>query len=528
MSPNGDDDEYDDERAVHRNGAMGSSLRAFGLSLQKDNYLRHPYHRLDGGGGDDDVANGADGEGDDCGDVELGAAGARGGGGGGGGRRGGGIDPSSTEDSEDYDGNGDLHPLLSSPDEGDDDDEDHFAHAAAAAAAGGGGNGGRAPHGRRSQQPRVYPWRWIQLTYLSLLALLSDWVCFSTASVPRSFASAYPGRTSEGLIDLFLLTNVLGCVVVTDAVSRFGLRRCIRAMSALMMVGCWLRAGLGMLTVVCDLLGARRIASISSFLDNAVRDVDGRPVYGLPTYPYMAAGTILVGFAQPFFQCTPPLLSATWFASNERATSSAIALNFNQVGIAAALVVGGWMVDGEGLEYNERRDGDENNGQDYSVIDHYRRTDEDGIDPVFAGVTMMTRTMTGGNVDDGKASSSSSSSYQEGDDDGLVRYLSLVAMLSTILCVGTCRHFRDAPPVPPSASEMGKANIHGSPTPFYVSVRGFLRKRGGFGRPLVAFVYSIAITNVVGAFIEEVRCCIFLLIVVVFSVACCWRTIRRN
>ena len=299
-------------------------------------------------------------------------------------------------------------------------------------------------------------------------------------------------------------------------------------MSALMMVGCWLRAGLGMLTVVCDLLGARRIASISSFLDNAVRDVDGRPVYGLPTYPYMAAGTILVGFAQPFFQCTPPLLSATWFASNERATSSAIALNFNQVGIAAALVVGGWMVDGEGLEYNERRDGDENNGQDYSVIDHYRRTDEDGIDPVFAGVTMMTRTMTGGNVDDGKASSSSSSSYQEGDDDGLVRYLSLVAMLSTILCVGTCRHFRDAPPVPPSASEMGKANIHGSPTPFYVSVRGFLRKRGGFGRPLVAFVYSIAITNVVGAFIEEVRCCIFLLIVVVFSVACCWRTIRRN
>ena len=39
--------------------------------------------------------------------------------------------------------------------------------------------------------------------------------------------------------------------------------------------------------------------------------------------------------------------------------------------------------------------------------------------------------------------------------------------------------------------------------PFRVSVGGFFRKRG-FGRPLAAFVFSIAVTNVVGAFIEEV------------------------
>lgn len=91
-----------------------------------------------------------------------------------------------------------------------------------------------------------------------------------------------------------------------------------------------------------------------------------RPPATPPDHPYMATGTILVGIAQPFFQCTPPLLGctppllgATWFASNERATSSAIALNFYQVGIAAALVVGGWMgrwmVDGEGLEYETTR-----------------------------------------------------------------------------------------------------------------------------------------------------------------------------
>lgn len=37
------------------------------------------------------------------------------------------------------------------------------------------------------------------------------------------------------------------------------------------------------------------------------------------------------------------MLSATWFAADERATSTAIALNFNQIGIATAFLVGGGM-----------------------------------------------------------------------------------------------------------------------------------------------------------------------------------------
>jgi hypothetical protein len=46
-------------------------------------------------------------------------------------------------------------------------------------------------------------------------------------------------------------------------------------------------------------------------------------------------------------------------------------------------------------------------------------------------------------------------------------------------------------------------NNHASPTLFNNSVRGFLQKRG-FGRRLAAFAYYIAITNVMGAFVEEV------------------------
>ena len=93
-----------------------------------------------------------------------------------------------------------------------------------------------------------------------------------------------------------------------------------------------------------------------------------------------------------------------------------------------------------------------------------------------------------------------------------MRYLALVAALSTVLCAGTCAHFRDSPPTSPSASEMGRAAGGGgnggrhasAAVPFVRSVGGFLRRGGGFGRPLAAFVFSIAVTNVMGAFIEEV------------------------
>jgi FLVCR family feline leukemia virus subgroup C receptor-related protein len=63
----------------------------------------------------------------------------------------------------------------------------------------------------------------------------------------------------------------------------------------------------------------------------------------MPGYGFEMAGTVLVGIAQPFFQCSPPLLSATWFGSSERALATATAINFNQVGIASAFIVGGLM-----------------------------------------------------------------------------------------------------------------------------------------------------------------------------------------
>ena len=163
-------------------------------------------------------------------------------------------------------------------------------------------------------KPRVYPQRWVQLAYLSLLALLSDWVCFSVAAAPSTFESSFD-HSAASIIDIFLFTNVATSFLVTDFISNFGLQRMIQAAAVLMTTGCWLRSGIGFLP--------------------------GQD--GLVDYPFLVAGTVLVGIAQPFFQCTPPLLSAMWFANNERSTSTAIALNFNQIGIATAFLVGGAM-----------------------------------------------------------------------------------------------------------------------------------------------------------------------------------------
>lgn len=164
---------------------------------------------------------------------------------------------------------------------------------------------------------RVYPQRWIQLAYLSILALMSDWICFSVAAAPDTYQNSF-GHSAASLIDMFLFMNVASCFVVTDVVDKFGMKRSISGAALLMTLGCWLRSGVSFISM-------------------------GGAADSLVPYPVLVIGTLMVGAAQPFFQCTPPLLSAQWFASSERATSTAVALNFNQIGIATAFLVGGAM-----------------------------------------------------------------------------------------------------------------------------------------------------------------------------------------
>ena len=80
---------------------------------------------------------------------------------------------------------------------------------------------------------------------------------------------------------------------------------------------------------------------------------------GLPPFPLLSvssmqsgvygtralySGFFFVGFAQPLFQCTPSLLSASWFPEEERTLATSIALNSNQLGIGLAFIVGALYV----------------------------------------------------------------------------------------------------------------------------------------------------------------------------------------
>jgi hypothetical protein len=200
--------------------------------------------------------------------------------------------------------------------------------------------------------PKVYPQRWVQLGYLSILALLSDWICFSVAAAPDMFEQTW-GHSAASLIDIFLFTNVASCFLVTDVVAKYGLQTAIQGAGILMALGCWFRSGAGFLLPAAQAFGWEDWVSSSSSLMVATTTATDNAAAAalLMPYPLVVIGTVMVGAAQPFFQCTPPLLSAQWFGSDERATSTAIALNFNQVGIATAFLVGGAMANSAaGLE----------------------------------------------------------------------------------------------------------------------------------------------------------------------------------
>uniref|UniRef100_A0A7S1QE27 Major facilitator superfamily (MFS) profile domain-containing protein n=1 Tax=Alexandrium catenella TaxID=2925 RepID=A0A7S1QE27_ALECA len=239
-----------------------------------------------------------------------------------------------------------------------------------------------------------------------MLALLSDLVCFSVAATPGTWTKVFD-QDPATLIDIFLFTNVFACFLEPYLVRRFGLRIPIVGAAALMAVGCMLRSGV--------------------------------PFVGeqLPTYAVVVAGTMMVAVAQPFFQCTPPLLSATWFAKDERSLATAVAINFNQVGIAAAFLVGGAMGGSEG---------------------------------------------------------------------GLKEYFGFITIASVLVAVASLIFFQERPPSPPSFSALEKAEAAEGNSEEDISFPEQavqLFRTPGFVPPLAAFVVSISVTNVVGAFMEQ-------------------------
>ena len=281
----------------------------------------------------------------------------------------------------------------------------------------------------------LYNERWLMLAIVSALALLSDWACFASVGGTKTWVNAFHENPEE-LIDTFLFANVLSCFCYTDLTRRFGLKNVITVAAGLMAVGCSLRSGLHPM----NLLAINPLVAFNTW------------DWSLPDYSTEIVGTILIGIAQPFFQCAPPLLSATWFGNKERSLSTAICLNANQLGIATSFVVGAGML-------NSKTEG-------------------------LAAPAAMDE------------------------------YLSIITVCATIAFGATVALFKERPPTPPTGSAAAhiadedarrKAVAKGAPDPWftYPKTAVELFRTPGFLAPTAAFVGSIGVTNAVSAFTSD-------------------------
>eukprot|EP00804_Cyclotella_cryptica_P027384 CCRYP_008827-RA/>CCRYP_008827-RA protein AED:0.00 eAED:0.00 QI:155/1/1/1/0/0/2/1130/434 len=183
---------------------------------------------------------------------------------------------------------------------------------------------------------RVYPERWLMLFYLSLLNLLSDWAGLSVAPIATLTISAYSDDDSndntqgassfiqpEALVTVFLIASSIGTALEPWILGRLGLRRTVVLGAFANMMGSLVKSG-----------GLTPLPFMSF----------PSMTYGLYGSYALYMGFFFVGFAQPLFQCTPALLSASWFPEHERTLATSIALNANQLGVGCAFIVGALWV----------------------------------------------------------------------------------------------------------------------------------------------------------------------------------------
>lgn len=162
---------------------------------------------------------------------------------------------------------------------------------------------------------KVYWQRWLMLTYISLLNFLSDWTCFSVAPIAVITAEAFGNINPEQLVMVFLASNTLATALEPTVLSRLGLRRTIVFGSFLLMVGSIIKSG-------------------------GIPGIIGTELNADDAHWRIFLGFSLVGISQPLYQCTPALLSNSWFPEKERTFATGVALSSNQLGIGAAFLFG--------------------------------------------------------------------------------------------------------------------------------------------------------------------------------------------
>lgn len=154
---------------------------------------------------------------------------------------------------------------------------------------------------------------------MSLLNLLSDWTCYSVAPIALLTEEAFGRINAEQLVVVFLCANGVATACEPIILSRLGLRRTVLFGALLLMIGSIVKSG-----------------GMPPIIQADLQKGEGEwRVY---------LGFLLVGLSQPLYQCTPALLSASWFPEAERTLATSVALNSNQLGIGFAFIFGTLLV----------------------------------------------------------------------------------------------------------------------------------------------------------------------------------------
>jgi len=164
----------------------------------------------------------------------------------------------------------------------------------------------------------LYNERWVMLFWMSLLNLLSDWTCYSIAPIEAFVSGKYPTSYSkELLVTLFLTANAIASLCEPAILTRIGLRRTVLLGSILLCIGSILKGQ------IFGVLGGIHEDSVDWKLPSAF---------------------IITGLSQPLYQCTPAVLSNTYFADSERTMATGVALNSNQIGIGLSFFFGALLI----------------------------------------------------------------------------------------------------------------------------------------------------------------------------------------
>jgi len=154
----------------------------------------------------------------------------------------------------------------------------------------------------------LHPSRWAMLLYLSLLNLLSGWICFSLAPVATMLKGEF---NAEGLVSLFFLASAVATFCAPSMISCLGVRRTVLFGAILLIVG---------LNVCC---------ASSDFAEG------------------FHAGFIIAGLGQPLYQITPIFIVTAWFPPNEHETMLRTILHSNHLGVLFSFLSGTYLLSSE-------------------------------------------------------------------------------------------------------------------------------------------------------------------------------------